>query len=37
MSTTEIIANINNLHIKDRLKIIEMVIHTLHETDEDKL
>lgn len=37
MSTTEIIANIKNLPIKDRLKIIEMVIHTLHDTDEDKL
>ncbi len=37
MSTTEIISSIKNLPIKERLKIIEMVIKSLQESDEEKL
>jgi len=37
MSTSEIISSIKNLPLKDRLKIIEMVIHSLQDSEEQKL
>ena len=37
MSTNELIISIIKLPVKDRLKIIEMVIKTLQESDGDKL
>ena len=37
MSTTEIISSILNLSIKDRLKIIELIVKTIQESDDEKI
>ena len=37
MSTTEIISSIMALSIKDRLKILELIVQTIQESDKEKL
>ncbi len=37
MSNSEIISSILNLSLQDRKKIIELIIQTIHQSDEEKL